>query len=72
MPAKSIPDGTRVSVAAVAAGRILGYKEANIRHHIQSTGGTLSEEVAAAVQQELAALSSAPARLPWGPAGRRR
>lgn len=53
-------------------GRMLGYREANIRHHIQSTGGQLSSEVAAAVDAELAGLSAAPPSLPWTGRGSRR
>lgn len=55
-----------------AAGRMLGYREANIRHHIQSTGGQLSSEVAAAVDAELASLSAAAPSLPWTGRGSRR
>jgi hypothetical protein len=54
------------------AGRILGYREANIRHHIESTGGRLSGEVVEAVDRELASLSTVPPRLPWASAGRKR
>lgn len=53
-------------------GRMLGYREANIRHHIQSTGGQLSGEVATAVDAELAGLSAAPPSLPWTGRGSRR
>lgn len=53
-------------------GRILGYKTGNICHHIESTGGRVTREVEDAVNAELAALSSAPAKLPWASAGRRR
>lgn len=54
------------------AGRMLGYKEANIRHHIESTGGQLSSEVVAAVDAELAGLSAAAPQLPWAGRGSRR
>lgn len=54
------------------AGRILGYREANILHHIESTGGRLTGEVVEAVDGELAGLSSVPPSLPWASAGRKR
>ncbi|KAG7671113.1 hypothetical protein KSW81_004537 [Nannochloris sp. 'desiccata'] len=46
-------------------GRILGYKEENIIHHIESYGQKLEPRVAAAVKEELEGLSSVPPRLPW-------
>ena len=51
---------------------MLGYREANIRHHIESSGGQFTSEVVAAVDAELASLSTAQPQLPWAGRGGRR
>ncbi|KAL4436954.1 hypothetical protein ABPG75_004093 [Micractinium tetrahymenae] len=53
-------------------GRILGYKEQNVYHHIESTGGRVTSEVLQAVDAELAGLSSVPPALPWSSSGSRK
>ena len=45
-------------------GLILGYKEANIIHHITSKGQRVEDSVLSAARQELASLNPTPPRLP--------
>lgn len=46
-------------------GRVLGYAEANVDAHVRSRGGRLTAPVVREAEKDLAALSDAPARLPW-------
>lgn len=51
-------------------GRVLGYAEPNIRHHIQATTGRpVAPEVSAAVDRDLRSLSKQKPKLPWAAAG---
>lgn len=54
-------------------GRILGYKEENILHHVKvKGGGVLHPKMLQMVEQDLADLSSSKAVLPWNESARKK
>lgn len=56
----------------ILVGTILGYKEENILHHVQVTGGEVDRRVMDAVQEELRSLSQSEPTLPWNSARKTR
>ena len=46
-------------------GKMMGYKDENIEHHITSSGGVLTRNITNMVQKELDALSAVAPHIPW-------
>ena len=46
-------------------GKMMGYKDENIEHHIKSSGGMLTKDITDMVQKELDDLSAIAPHIPW-------